>query len=115
MRWVEFNEDVIYETEGRNKGPRFEKGTRHELRDDIAERFVRRGVAEPVDGPSTKKKEPERTRLDNAAVIEIPRDYMKLSAQDAKDLAAKLADPAVTNRNDALEVIEAELAERAKG
>lgn len=42
---IKFLERVVYETEGPNKGPVFEEGSRHTLDDDKADRWIRRGVA----------------------------------------------------------------------
>lgn len=53
MRWIEFSQSVQFESEGRNKGPKFEMGERHHLEDGFADRWLRRGVAFAVDGPSS--------------------------------------------------------------
>lgn len=119
-RQIEFSKRTVYETEGRNQGPVFEEGSRHDLRDDIAERFVRRGVATYVDSdapaepPQARPAPAKRTRLPGAADVEIPDDWRKLAAADVKDLAAALAEPAPANRNEAHEIVEAELAAREK-
>lgn len=47
---VKFLEDHQYETEGRNAGPTFKEGEVKDFRDDIAERFIRRGVAVEAGG-----------------------------------------------------------------
>ena len=44
---IRFTQDVIFETEGRRLGPRFEAGSVHDLRDDHARRWLRREVAVP--------------------------------------------------------------------
>jgi len=46
---VRFTQDVIFETEGRMRGPRFEAGSVHDLRDDLARRWIRREVAVPAE------------------------------------------------------------------
>jgi hypothetical protein len=43
---IRFTADAVYETEGRGKGPRFAAGEVHDMRDDLAQRWVNRGVAE---------------------------------------------------------------------
>jgi hypothetical protein len=43
---IKFTKNVRYETEGRNKGPVFEAGEVHDFREDIAQRWLRRKVAE---------------------------------------------------------------------
>ena len=45
MRWIEFSQSVQFESEGRNKGPKFEMGERHHLEDGFAEKWLRRAVA----------------------------------------------------------------------
>lgn len=42
---ITFTEDAVYETDGYNKGKKFKKGSTHDLRDDLAQRWLRRGVA----------------------------------------------------------------------
>lgn len=51
MKWVEFKSTVQFESLGRNKGPTFDAGSRHELESDFADRWIRRGVAVAVEGP----------------------------------------------------------------
>jgi hypothetical protein len=43
---IRFTRDAIYETEGLGRGPRFSAGEVHDMRQDQAERWVRRGVAQ---------------------------------------------------------------------
>lgn len=125
MRKIEFTKDTLYETEGRGKGPTFKAGAHEDLRDDIAERFVRRGVAVYADGeppPSPAQPrlptqprlvvDPPRVRLPGAGDVEIPSDWQTLPARDVKEIAELLTDPAPTTRNDAHEAIKAELAAR---
>lgn len=45
---VRFVADAIYETEGPGRGPLFRSGETHELRDDLAARWIRRKVAVPA-------------------------------------------------------------------
>lgn len=42
---VTFTQTSIYETEGPKKGPRFEEGKTYELREDIADRWIKRNLA----------------------------------------------------------------------
>lgn len=51
---VKFTADYQYETDGRNAGPEFKAGDIKEFRDDIAERFIRRGVAEELTGAAAR-------------------------------------------------------------
>src|SRR5215211_157020 len=48
---IKFLRLVQYESEGKNKGPIYEGDSVHELRDDLAQRWLRRGVAVPVANP----------------------------------------------------------------
>lgn len=48
--WVEFKTTVQFESDGRHKGPVFEVGSRHNLAEDFANRWIRRGVAFAVSG-----------------------------------------------------------------
>jgi hypothetical protein len=53
---IRFTQDAIYETEGVGRGPTFAAGSVHELRDDLARRWLRREMAveEPEDAaPAT--------------------------------------------------------------
>lgn len=54
MKWIEFKSTVQFESLGRNKGPVFEAGSRHELDDDFADRWIRRGVAIAAEAPSVE-------------------------------------------------------------
>lgn len=72
---VKFNRDVTYETEGPGKGPSFKKDQVHDFRDDIAQRWVRRGVAQIVD--DGQKHEEAKPSLSLAAVA---RDEEKPAA-----------------------------------
>jgi hypothetical protein len=47
---VKFTEDFLYETSGRNAGPEYKAGQVESFREDVADRFVRRGVAVEHDG-----------------------------------------------------------------
>jgi hypothetical protein len=65
---VKFTEDFLYESEGRGKGPSFKSGDVKEFRDDIAQRFINRGVAvqfngkaeAPAPAAKTTEKPPEK-------------------------------------------------------
>ncbi len=45
---VRFLKDAVYETEAPGKGPRFEAGSEHDMRDDLARRWINRGLAVEV-------------------------------------------------------------------
>ena len=66
---VRFLESVIYETEGLGKGVTYDKDSLHDLREDIAQRWIRRGKAElvPDEQPSTVSKSEGRPKLKLAA------------------------------------------------
>lgn len=53
---VRFMKRAVYDTNGPGKGPVYEAGSVHELRADEAERWFRRGLAEPA--PAEAKKAP---------------------------------------------------------
>lgn len=74
---VKFTERYQYETEGRNQGPTFDVGQVETFREDIAERFIRRGVAVRHDG---------RTAPAAAKSVEAPPSD---AARPAKSDAAK--------------------------
>jgi hypothetical protein len=46
---IRFRTRTVYETIGPNSGPVFEAGSEHEMSDDRARRWIRRGVAEAID------------------------------------------------------------------
>jgi hypothetical protein len=52
---ITFTEDSVYETEGYNKGKKFKAGSTHDLRDDLAQRWLRRGVAVEAKGKGAPK------------------------------------------------------------
>lgn len=72
---VRFTRRTVYETEGRGLGPVFEAGLIVDLSEDMALRWIRRGVAVEHDGavdlapfddggqPPTVKKPPARLKL----------------------------------------------------
>lgn len=66
---VRFLATVIYETEGPGKGPTFEKDSIHDLREDIARRWLTRGKAELVadEQPVAESDSKSRTKLRLAA------------------------------------------------
>lgn len=45
MKRIKFLSTEIYESEGRNQGPKYRKGSVHNFEDHFAERWLRRGVA----------------------------------------------------------------------
>lgn len=59
---VRFTARAVYETAGRGKGPVFEAGSEHEFRDDIARRWIRRGVAVEAAPVPAVKRAPRRGR-----------------------------------------------------
>lgn len=63
---IRFLATVRYETEGPGKGPVYEAGSEHELRDDLAMRWVNRGKAELVPA-GTESKSDGRPKLKLAA------------------------------------------------
>ncbi len=58
---VRFLKDVVYETEGPGRGPLLEAGSVHELREDLARRWINRQVAEEVatSEPSRRPRAPK--------------------------------------------------------
>ena len=75
---VRFTRDVVFETEGRLRGPRFDAGSVHELREDLAQRWIRREVAvaeEAAGDPSHDPSPPpdgSSTAADPPAAATIP-------------------------------------------
>lgn len=67
-RTIRFNEHTVHETEGRKKGTVYEAGDIVTLRDDYAEKWVRRGRAEFFEvqhkplRPSDRNKAAKKTR-----------------------------------------------------
>jgi len=114
LKTITFTEDVIYETEGRKKGEVFKSGTTHELREDLADRWIRRDVAfegKPA-APGRKpqpKQQPAGARTPDAAKVVIPETYTKLSPQELLALAAKVSTAEPRNPAEALDIVEAEL------
>lgn len=72
MRWLEFTQSVQFECEGRHKGPKFEKGERHRLADDFADRWLRRGVAQIVEGPVLKAPPKDEAPIPETAIVASP-------------------------------------------
>jgi len=71
---VRFLQDAVYETEGFRKGPRFEAGSVHELRDDLAQRWINRGVAERVEGGKPRREPTPPTPAPAAPTIPASTD-----------------------------------------
>lgn len=95
----------------------YQSGGTYEVDDAFARAMIASQFADPVDfqedpAPVVPAK-PARERLDGAAEVEIPEGWTDLPAKALKELAALLASPAATSRNEAIEVIQAELAARA--
>lgn len=59
---VRFLKDAVYETEGPGKGPRFDAGSEHDMREDLARRWVNRGLAVEVAEPAAAPAEPPAKR-----------------------------------------------------
>jgi len=60
---IKFMQSYRWETLGRNQGPLFEKDSIHEMTEEVAQRFLRRGVAtldiaEPAFQESSEPTEP---------------------------------------------------------
>jgi hypothetical protein len=75
---VRFLKTVIYETRGRNDGPVYDEGSVHDLTADEAERWLRRGVAEParaepVDVAPASDPEPVAEPASEAKAEPVPR------------------------------------------
>jgi hypothetical protein len=67
MKRILFTKETVYETEGVGRGPTFKAGSVYDLRDDLADRWLRREVAvlapEPEpDAASTPPAVPEPAR-----------------------------------------------------
>jgi hypothetical protein len=51
---IRFTTRAVYETDGPGKGPVYEAGSEHEMRDDLARRWINRGVAMEVPAPAVR-------------------------------------------------------------
>ena len=69
---IQFTQDAIFETEGRKLGPRFEAGSVHDLRDDLAQRWIRREVAVPADYAAAAPVAPDPTATAPSPVAAEP-------------------------------------------
>ena len=88
MKWVEFKSTVQFESLGRNKGPVFEAGSRHQLEDDFADRWIRRGVAIAAEGPLVESVE-EAPVQDLSSASEGASDEPKASSRRSKGSSAQ--------------------------
>ena len=88
---VRFLKTAIYETEGFERGPRFEEGSVHDLREDIAERWIRRGLAEKAEPEVSSA--PRRKRDAAGAESASPPQSASADSADAPGEAATV-DPA---------------------
>jgi len=61
---VTFNTTVQFQTDGRNKGPVYEAGKTYDLRDDHANRWIRRGMAAPAKDSASVAAHPASVDLD---------------------------------------------------
>lgn len=86
---VRFTADVLYETEGRGEGPRYAADEVHDLRDDRAERWLRRGVAVPTgDEPSEAEPaagEPKTVAAADPAAAPQPAPAATVAAEEAPE------------------------------
>jgi hypothetical protein len=98
---IKFLRDEIFETEGPNKGPKFEKDSVHDLREDQAQRWINRGAAVPHDGKAVSA--PEQVKKPD----ETP-DFSKMKRDELDAYAAEhgidIAD--AKNKDDVIAAIE---------
>ncbi len=81
---IRFTADAVYETEGPGKGPRFAAGSSHEMRDDLARRWINRGVAVE----ETEAEFKARERADRKAQADAERAAREAEAETSR-LAAE--------------------------
>lgn len=74
MKSVQFTADYQYETGGLGQGPTFKAGHVENFRADIAERFVRRGVAVYVDAALKARAEAPAAEPAASAATAAPTD-----------------------------------------
>ncbi len=95
---IRFTADAVYETEGPGKGPRFEAGSSHEMRDDLAQRWINRGLAVEETEAEFKARqraerqaqaEAERVAREAEAAAEAERKRLEQEAAKAAAEAAK--------------------------
>lgn len=84
----------------------FESCPQHVVDFYIAEGYV--DVVEEGQADASEESPPE----DNSADVEIPEDWSDLSWPELRSLASKITTDPVTNKANAIEAIEAELARR---
>lgn len=113
---IAFTSDVVHETEGPNLGPRFRAGEVHDMRPDIAERWLRRGVAvlaaEPPDAsPAADVGDPAPEK---PAVIEIPDDWENAHGATLKKIARLIIGDGVDDVAQARAVIADEIKRRSE-
>lgn len=82
---VKFTERYQYETEGRNQGPTYDVGHVETFRADIAERFIRRGVAVRHDGRAAPAAKTADTAPKDAAPAAAKPETAKGGAKPAAD------------------------------
>lgn len=75
---VRFVADAIYETEGPGRGPLFREGDVHDLRPDQARRWIRRGLAKPLD-KETDDPVPEVTITPKDLRLRAASDHTKVT------------------------------------
>lgn len=86
---IRFLKDAVYETEGPGRGPRFEAGSVHEMREDLARRWIHRQLAEEVTAAPrpTRPSRPPRPPAPQPAAEPTP-------APQAESPAAATEEPA---------------------
>jgi hypothetical protein len=67
--WVRFTQRAVYETEGFQRGAVYEPGEVHDFRPDIAERWLRRGLAVATERPG---RAPRAAAVPTPAPVEPP-------------------------------------------
>lgn len=104
---IKFLSDQIYETEGRNTGPKFSAGQVVDLSDDMANRWLRRQVAVIVteEPENEKAKEPEKRQSATDVGGDHAKDIAtKSKAEDSKDVTDKTGDDKPTVGKDKVTV-----------
>jgi hypothetical protein len=96
---IRFTQDVIFETQGRKLGPRFEAGSVHDLRGDLAQRWIRREVAIPADDPAAAPVSVAATS-DTAAVTGTPGRRGKPGTSEPVSARSAADDAIIVDRAD---------------
>lgn len=72
MKRIKFSRDVLYESEGRGKGPSYSEGSTHDFEDHFADRWLRRGAASEVNTREPLPADPEPEPEAPAAPTPVP-------------------------------------------